>query len=141
LKKPLATRFSHFPCAGIGQCRRRRSSSFISCSFALIRPDRVFRADIQSFFDTVNHEWLIRLVEHRIGDWRIIRLIQKWLRARILEDEAVTVSYWGMGYLPDSWRTHPRLFLLRSTKSWMAGARPPRRYRGDLWVSIKGRRY
>jgi len=91
---------------------RRRSSSLISCSFALMRPDRVFRADIQSFFDTVNHEWLIRLMEHRIGDWRIIRLIQKWLRARVLENEAVTVGDRGTGNPPDSWRTHPRLFLL-----------------------------
>jgi RNA-directed DNA polymerase len=36
-------------------------------------------ADIRSFFDTVSQEWLIRFVEHRIGDRRIIRLIRKWL--------------------------------------------------------------
>src|SRR6516162_3851018 len=38
----------------------------------------ILDADIQSFFDTVNQEWLIRFVEHRIGDRRIIRLIRKW---------------------------------------------------------------
>ena len=37
-------------------------------------------ADIRSFFDTMSQEWLIKFVEHRIGDPRIIRLIQKWLR-------------------------------------------------------------
>ena len=41
----------------------------------------ILDADIRSFFDTVSQQWLIRLVEHRIGDKRIIRLIQKWLKA------------------------------------------------------------
>jgi group II intron reverse transcriptase/maturase len=54
-------------------------------------------ADIQSFFDTVSQEWLIRFVEHRVGDKRIIRLIQKWLRAGILEDGVVSVSDRGTG--------------------------------------------
>src|SRR5262245_58047311 len=52
-------------------------------------------ADIRSFFDTVSQEWLIRFVEHRIGDWRIIRLIRKWLRAGVLEDGIVRVSERG----------------------------------------------
>lgn len=45
----------------------------------------VLDADIRAFFDTISHEWLIRFVEHRIGDRRIIRLIQKWLTAGVLE--------------------------------------------------------
>jgi RNA-directed DNA polymerase len=49
-------------------------------------------ADIQSFFDTVSQDWLIRFLEHRIGDRRIIRLIQKWLRAGVLEDGIVNIS-------------------------------------------------
>jgi len=57
----------------------------------------ILDADIRSFFDTVSQEWLIRFVEHRIGDPRIIRLIQKWLRAGVLEDGAVTVSEKGTG--------------------------------------------
>jgi RNA-directed DNA polymerase len=57
----------------------------------------ILDADIQSFFDTVNQEWLIRFVGHRIGDRRIIRLIQKWLRAGVHEDEAVTISDRGTG--------------------------------------------
>src|SRR5437016_1723755 len=55
----------------------------------------ILDADIQSFFDTVSQEWLIRFVEHRIGDRRIIRLIRKWLRAGVLEDGIVTVSERG----------------------------------------------
>jgi RNA-directed DNA polymerase len=57
----------------------------------------ILDADIQSFFDTVNQEWLIRFVEHRIGDQRIIRLIRKWLKAGVLEDGIVTVSDRGTG--------------------------------------------
>jgi RNA-directed DNA polymerase len=57
----------------------------------------ILDADIRSFFDEISQEWLIRLLEHRIGDWRIIRLIQKWLKAGILEDGIVSVSDRGTG--------------------------------------------
>ena len=59
--------------------------------------NRATGADIRSFFDSVSQEWLVRFVEHRIGDKRIIRLIRKWLKAGILEDEVVTVSDRGTG--------------------------------------------
>ena len=55
----------------------------------------VVDADIRSFFDTVDQDWLIRFVEHRIGDKRIIRLIRKWLKAGVLEDGIVSVSEQG----------------------------------------------
>jgi group II intron reverse transcriptase/maturase len=57
----------------------------------------ILDADIQSFFDRVSQEWLIRFVEHRVGDPRIIRLIKKWLKAGVLEDGAVMVSDKGTG--------------------------------------------
>src|SRR5918994_4200332 len=57
----------------------------------------ILDADIQSFFDAVSQTWLIRFVEHRIGDRRIVRLIRKWLKAGVLEDGAVTVSETGTG--------------------------------------------
>ena len=57
----------------------------------------ILDADIRSFFDTVSQEWLIRFVEHRIGDRRIIRLIRKWLKAGVLEDGIVAVSDKGTG--------------------------------------------
>src|SRR3982075_3046054 len=57
----------------------------------------ILDADIRSFFDTVSQEWLIKLVEHRIGDPRIIRLIQKWLKVGVLEDGDVRVSDRGTG--------------------------------------------
>jgi group II intron reverse transcriptase/maturase len=57
----------------------------------------ILDADIEKFFDSVSQEWLVRFVEHRIGDERIIRLIQKWLKAGVLEDEVVTASGTGTG--------------------------------------------
>jgi RNA-directed DNA polymerase len=57
----------------------------------------ILDADIRSFFDEISQEWLIRFLEHRIGDQRIIRLIQKWLKAGILEDGVVSVSDKGTG--------------------------------------------
>jgi group II intron reverse transcriptase/maturase len=46
----------------------------------------VLDADIRGFFDTLDHGWLVKFVEHRIADRRIVRLIQKWLNAGVLED-------------------------------------------------------
>src|SRR5271167_2241784 len=57
----------------------------------------ILDADIRSFFDTVDQEWLVRFIKHRISDQRIIRLIRKWLRAGVLEDGVVTVSETGTG--------------------------------------------
>ena len=45
----------------------------------------VLDADIRGFFDAISHEWLLRFVEHRIADPRMLRLIRKWLRAGVLE--------------------------------------------------------
>ena len=52
-------------------------------------------ADIKSFFDAVSHEWLIRFLEHRIGDQRIIRLMRKWLKAGVLEEGKLVASEEG----------------------------------------------
>jgi group II intron reverse transcriptase/maturase len=55
----------------------------------------VLDADIRSFFDSVDHAWLIRFLEHRIGDRRVIRLIRKWLKAGVLEDGVLTATESG----------------------------------------------
>jgi len=46
----------------------------------------VLDMDIRAFFDTIDHGWLIKFLEHRIADRRIVRLIQKWLNAGVLEE-------------------------------------------------------
>ena len=57
----------------------------------------ILDADVRSFFDEISQQWLVRFLEHRIGDRRIIRLIQKWLKVGILEEGVVTVSERGTG--------------------------------------------
>jgi len=46
----------------------------------------ILDADIRGFFDNLSHEWLVKFVEHRIADQRILRLVQKWLRAGVSEE-------------------------------------------------------
>ncbi|HEV2397955.1 MAG TPA: group II intron reverse transcriptase/maturase [Candidatus Sulfotelmatobacter sp.] len=46
----------------------------------------ILDADIRGFFDNLSHEWMVKFIEHRIADRRILRLIQKWLRAGVSEE-------------------------------------------------------
>jgi len=55
----------------------------------------VLDADIRAFFDTLDHGWLVQFVEHRVADRRVVRLIQKWLSAGVLEDGKRTRSEVG----------------------------------------------
>jgi RNA-directed DNA polymerase len=50
------------------------------------RVNWVLDLDIRGFFDSIDHGWLVKFVEHRIADRRVVRLIQKWLNAGVLED-------------------------------------------------------
>ena len=59
------------------------------------RADWVVEADIQGFFDHLDHGWLMRMLELRIGDPWILRLIRKWLKAGILDGEAITTPEEG----------------------------------------------
>jgi group II intron reverse transcriptase/maturase len=55
----------------------------------------VLDADIRDFFTSLDHLWLVRFLEHRIADRRVLRLIQKWLRAGVIEDGAWSASESG----------------------------------------------
>ena len=57
----------------------------------------ILDADIRSFFTEVSQQWVVRFLEHRIGDKRILRLVQKWLRAGVLEDGIVAIEEKGTG--------------------------------------------
>src|SRR5499425_646085 len=50
------------------------------------RVNWVLDADIRGFFDNMSHEWIMKFIEHRVADHRILRLIQKWLKAGVSED-------------------------------------------------------
>lgn len=55
----------------------------------------ILDADIRSYFDRIDQTWLIRFLEHRIGDQRIIRLVHKWLKAGVLDEGIWSVSDTG----------------------------------------------
>ena len=59
------------------------------------RVNWVLDADIQSFFDTIDHGWMMRLLEHRIADRRMLRLIRKWLNAGVIEAGVRTATKVG----------------------------------------------
>ena len=50
------------------------------------RVNWIVDADIRSFFDSLSRDWMVRFLEHRIGDRRVIRLIIKWLNAGVMEE-------------------------------------------------------
>jgi RNA-directed DNA polymerase len=49
----------------------------------------VLDADIRSFFDTIDHGWMQKFLEHRIGDTRLVRLVMKWMRAGVMEEDGL----------------------------------------------------
>jgi group II intron reverse transcriptase/maturase len=55
----------------------------------------VLDADLRAFFDTIDHEWLLKFVEHRIADKRVLRHIKKWLLAGVLEDGKIWQAEYG----------------------------------------------
>jgi RNA-directed DNA polymerase len=55
----------------------------------------VLEADLKNFFGSLDHDWVLRFVEHRVGDPRLINLIRRWLKAGVLEDGAVHPSEEG----------------------------------------------
>ncbi len=55
----------------------------------------VLDADIKAFFDTVDHAWMMRFLEHRVGDRRVLRLIRKWLTAGVVENGQKTAVQVG----------------------------------------------
>jgi len=59
------------------------------------RVNWILDADIAGFFDTVSHDWMLRFLEHRIGDRRLLRLISKWLKAGVMEEGVVTATETG----------------------------------------------
>jgi hypothetical protein len=55
----------------------------------------VLEADLKNFFGSLSHEWMLRFVEHRVGDPRLISLIRRWLKASILEDGEISANEQG----------------------------------------------
>jgi retron-type reverse transcriptase len=79
----------------------------------------VLDADLRGVYEAIDHAWLVKVVEHRMGDQRVVRHIRKWLKARVRED-----GHWrpqeegtpqGGGATTSMWATRPRSF-----RTWTA---------------------
>lgn len=55
----------------------------------------VLDADIRGFFDAVSHDWMVKFLQHRIADRRILRQVQRWLKAGVLEEGKLSVAQTG----------------------------------------------
>jgi retron-type reverse transcriptase len=55
----------------------------------------VLEADLKNFFGSLSHEWMLRFVEHRVGDQRMISLIRRWLKAGVHEKGEVHLNEEG----------------------------------------------
>lgn len=67
----------------------------LAVGITIRRVNWVLDADIRRFYDTLDHGWLVKFVEHRVADRRVLRLIQKWLNAGVLEEGKRTQSEVG----------------------------------------------
>lgn len=70
----------------------REASQKLRDELFLGRVHWIVEADIKGFFDHMDHDWLIRMLEERIADSHFIRLIRKWLRAGILEEDGAVIN-------------------------------------------------
>jgi RNA-directed DNA polymerase len=67
----------------------------VAVGVGIRRVSWILDADISKFFDTIEHDWLLKFIEHRVADTRVVRLIKKWLHAGVLEDGQITRSELG----------------------------------------------
>jgi RNA-directed DNA polymerase len=89
-------------------CRPRRSPhqalQALHTTFMTRYVNWVLDADVRSFFDSVDHEWMLRMVAHRVADRRILQLISGWLGAGMMEvqrwSETVEGTPQGSGISP-----------------------------------------
>jgi group II intron reverse transcriptase/maturase len=123
----------------------------------------ILDADIAKFFDTIEHDWLVKFIEHRVADTRVVRLIKKWLHAGVLEDGQITRSELGtvqggsispllaniyLHYAFDLWveqwrRRHARgdVVIVRYADDWVAGFEhraDAERFRREVDARLKG---
>ncbi|TWU56957.1 Group II intron-encoded protein LtrA [Rubripirellula tenax] len=68
------------------RCSQHQALDALATGIDEKRVNWILDADIEGFFDNIDRDWLVKFIEHRIGDKRIVRLILKWLNAGIIED-------------------------------------------------------
>lgn len=93
----------------------------------------IYDADISDFFNKINREWLVKFIEHRIADKRVVRLIQKWLNAGILEEGKVIYNEQGTPQGSSASPVLANVFLHYVYDLWVQQWRK-QRGRGDVIV-------
>jgi RNA-directed DNA polymerase len=79
------------PCSFGGRARRGAHQALATLHERIAggKIEWVLEADLKNFFGSLSHEWMLRFVEHRVGDQRLISLIRRWLKAGVLENGEV----------------------------------------------------
>lgn len=129
----------------------------VAVGVSVRRVNWILDADIAKFFDTIEHAWLIKFIEHRVADARVIRLIKKWLHAGVLEDGQIQRSelgtvqggsispllaniylHYALDLWVEQWRgRHARgdMIIVRYADDWVAGfehRRDAERFKRDV---------
>ena len=68
------------------RCSQHQALDALAVGLRSKKVNWVLDADIRGFFDTIDHGWLVKFIEHRIADQRVVRHVKKWLNAGVLED-------------------------------------------------------
>jgi RNA-directed DNA polymerase len=76
-------------------CSQHDALDALAVGIGAARVNWILDADIRSYFDRIDQTWLVRFLEHRIGDERVIRHVRKWLKAGVLDDGVWSVSETG----------------------------------------------
>ena len=105
------------------------------------RTNWVLDADIRSFFDTIDHGWMQKFIEHRIADTRLVRLLMKWLKAGVMQDGEWRAVEVYLHYVLDLWvqqwrKQHARqVYVVRYADDFVMGfedGRDARSMRSEL---------
>ena len=73
-------------CMVVGNGRREALTGVRAGGVLSLEDCWVLDTDIRGFLDASDHDWMIRMLEHRIGDKRVLRHVRKWLNAGVMED-------------------------------------------------------
>src|SRR5438270_430989 len=106
------------PTSDIGEGDRRRMPCAKCGKEIQSGREWIVDADLKDFFDNISHEKLVELVEKRIADPRVLRLIQKWLKAGVMEDGVWSETEAGT---PQGGETTPRTQRITSNLSGGCG--------------------
>ena len=98
------------------------------------RVNWVLDADIRKFYDTLDHGWLVKFMEHRVADRRVVRLIQKWLKAGVLEEGKRIQSEVGTGQGGSISPLLANLYLHQVLDLWVQRWRQPQTHGEVIFV-------